>query len=198
MDRQAWNDRYAQHDLVWSSEPNEFVKMHVADLDPGRALDLGCGEGRNAIWLAQKRWAVVATDFSDVAIEKAIASSHHRGITVDFRVEDATEVAAHEGHYDLIVMAYLHVDAAAFDDILRRAVQKLAPKATLFVVGHHIDNPDRGHGGPPDRRVLQDPETIAAHLTDLHIVAAQEVTRTVHVDGGEATAIDALVIATAP
>src|SRR4051794_41852696 len=70
MDAAAWDERYAATGLVWSAEPNRFVVAEMADLRPGRALDLAAGEGRNAIWLAVRGWRVTAVDFSAVAIDK--------------------------------------------------------------------------------------------------------------------------------
>jgi SAM-dependent methyltransferase len=69
MDPAAWDERYAATDLVWSAGPNQFVEQELAGLAPGRALDLACGEGRNARWLAEQGWHVTAMDFSPVAIE---------------------------------------------------------------------------------------------------------------------------------
>ena len=68
--RQMWNDRYAKKDLVWSAGPNELFATEIRSLKPGKAVDVACGEGRNAIWLAEQEWNVTAIDFSDVAIEK--------------------------------------------------------------------------------------------------------------------------------
>jgi len=71
MGAQAWDERYARADLVWSAGPNATVAQWCADLPPGRAVDLGAGEGRNGIWLAQRGWDVTAVDFSSVGLERA-------------------------------------------------------------------------------------------------------------------------------
>ena len=70
MDADAWDERYAAAELVWSREPNQFVAAELADLPPGTAVDLAAGEGRNAIWLAARGWAATAVDFSQVALDK--------------------------------------------------------------------------------------------------------------------------------
>lgn len=152
-------------------------------------------EGRNAIWLAENGWDVVATDFSDVAIAKAETLAAHRDVIVDFRVEDASAVSTHETPYDLIVIAYLHVAPQFLDEVVDHAVAQTAADATLVIVGHHVDNPSRGHGGPSDPAVLYDPATIASRLEGLTIVTATDVERSVPTDDGEATAVDALVVA---
>ena len=69
--REAWNERYASHDLVWGIDPNRFVKEAFADRTPGRVLDLACGEGRNALWLASRGWTATGVDFSRVALARA-------------------------------------------------------------------------------------------------------------------------------
>ena len=73
MDANAWDERYAASDLVWSAEPNRFVAELVSPLTPGSAIDIAAGEGRNAIWMALRGWTVVATDFSEVAVERTRA-----------------------------------------------------------------------------------------------------------------------------
>ena len=70
MDADAWDQRYAASELVWSQEPNQFVAAELADLPPGTAVDLAGGEGRNAIWLASRGWSATAVDFSQVALDK--------------------------------------------------------------------------------------------------------------------------------
>jgi 2-polyprenyl-3-methyl-5-hydroxy-6-metoxy-1,4-benzoquinol methylase len=67
--REDWNARYAASELLWTAEPNRLFAAEIAGLEPGRALDLACGEGRNAVWLAEQGWRVTAVDFSDVALE---------------------------------------------------------------------------------------------------------------------------------
>lgn len=71
MGREGWNRRYETAELVWTAEPNQFLVAEVASLPPGTVLDLGAGEGRNAVWLAQQGWRVTAVDFSDVGLAKA-------------------------------------------------------------------------------------------------------------------------------
>ena len=80
--RARWDKRYASKDLVWSAGPNETFAREVGSLTPGRAVDVACGEGRNALWLAEQGWQVTAIDFSTVAIKKAQPIAQHRGVEV--------------------------------------------------------------------------------------------------------------------
>src|SRR6476646_8725770 len=81
--REDWNARYAQKELVWSAEPNRLFAAEVGGLPPGRALDLACGEGRNAVWLAGRGWRVTGVDFSGVALAKARRLADRAGVALD-------------------------------------------------------------------------------------------------------------------
>ncbi len=83
MEREEWDERYASHELLWHAEPNRFVVEEVGDLAPGTALDLACGEGRNAVWLAEQGWRATGVDFSAVALAKGRRMAEQRGVTVE-------------------------------------------------------------------------------------------------------------------
>lgn len=106
MDRKEWDDRYAQAEFVWSAEPSVFVVDEVSGLRPGRALDVVCGEGRNALWLVEQGWDVVAVDYSETAIDKARLIADRSEVSVDWRVGDVTDPAAAGGTFDLVIVAY--------------------------------------------------------------------------------------------
>lgn len=193
MDAAAWNERYAATELVWSAEPNQFVEQELADLQPGRALDLACGEGRNARWLAEGGWQVTAMDFSSVAVDKG-RNLHD---AIDWQVGDALRAKLPE-HLDLVVVAYLQLVAEERTPVIRRAFQSLARGGTLLVVGHDSTNLTDGTGGPQDPRVLFTAEDVLADLQglDLETVRAERVARAVAPAGDGAddrTALDALV-----
>nr|MDT0667089.1 class I SAM-dependent methyltransferase [Micromonospora sp. DSM 115978] len=110
MDAADWDVRYAGTDLLWSVEPNQFVVQETAHLPAGRALDLGCGEGRNALWLAERGWAVTGVDFSQTAIDRARSIADHRDGAVDWVREDVLASTAPEDapFYDLVLLSSLH------------------------------------------------------------------------------------------
>lgn len=204
MDAAQWNDRYATSGLVWSADPNQFLPPEVANLQPGRALDLACGEGRNAVWLASEGWQVTGVDFSDVGLGKAEELAVERGVggSVRWVVADAT---AWEGGaaYDLVVVFYLqlpHVDRRA---AMVAAARSVAPGGTLLVVAHDSDNLLRGVGGPPDPAVLYSASDVvadvdAAGVDGFTVDRATQVLRPVEVVGEAGTptermAVDCLV-----
>jgi 2-polyprenyl-3-methyl-5-hydroxy-6-metoxy-1,4-benzoquinol methylase len=100
VDADGWDERYASTDLVWSATPNQFVERELRDLPPGRDLNLACGEGRNALWLASLGWQVTAVDSSRVAIDKGRAVD----ASLDWVCADVTQWQA-LGAYDLVVIA---------------------------------------------------------------------------------------------
>ena len=193
MDRADWDARYAAADLVWSAEPNRFVEAEAATLAPGRALDLAAGEGRNAIWLAERGWSVTAVDFSPVAIEKAAKLAAARGVAIDTVEADVTAYEAEPGRFDLVLVAYLQTPATDRAAWLGHAVDALGPGGTLVIVGHDRSNLERGYGGPQDAAVLTTPDELVTALAGLHIEKAELVERVVDTPDGERVAIDHLV-----
>ncbi|GAA4377855.1 class I SAM-dependent methyltransferase [Nocardioides caricicola] len=176
MDASAWDARYAASDLVWSAEPNRFVESELADLAPGRALDLAAGEGRNAIWLARRGWDVTAVDYSQVGLDKGRALAGDTAVR--WVCADATawdEAAA----YDLTVMAYLQVPAADRRAAVRAGFDSLRPGGTLLVVGHDSQNLVEGVGGPQDPGVLYTAQDLLDDLAGqrFETVRAERVER---------------------
>lgn len=196
MDRAGWDARYSGAELVWGAEPNRFVAAELEREPPGRALDVACGEGRNAVWLATQGWAVTAVDFSTAGLDRAVRLARQAGVVdrVDVRCVDVVAGPLPPGPFDAVVVAYLQVEAGQRRAALRRAAATLAPGGTLLVVGHHTDNLAAGTGGPQDPRVLFTPDDVVADLADvadLTVDKAERVTRPV--PGAERDAVDALV-----
>jgi SAM-dependent methyltransferase len=196
MDARAWDDRYAAAPLVWSAGPNRFVEEAVAGMAPGQALDVACGEGRNALWLASLGWRATAVDFSAVAVDKGRALAAERGITVDWVVADVTTWTPDPPGFDLVLVCYLQLPADERAAAYRRAADAVAPGGTLLVVAHDVDNIAHGHGGPQDPAVCTTPEGVVAVIGDMTVVEAGRVHRPVPTETGTVEAIDTLVRAT--
>jgi SAM-dependent methyltransferase len=198
VEREDWNRKHGEGGMLFGVEPNRFLVAEVNGLSPGRALDLACGAGRNAVWLAEQGWTVTGADFSDVALSNARALAAERGVEVEWVQADVREWVPPAGAYDLVVVLYLHVPAEERRLVLERAAEAVAAGGTLLVVGHDIDNLTRGYGGPKDPRVLFGPDDVAAELPGLAVEKAERVRRPVATDEGEVEAIDALVRAVRP
>jgi SAM-dependent methyltransferase len=193
MEREDWNRKHGEGGLLFGAEPNRFLVAEVGELPPGRALDLACGSGRNAVWLAARGWAVTGVDFSDVALEQARALAAERGVEVEWLEGDLVEWQPAGGAYDLVVVLYLQVPADERRRVLSSAAAAVAPGGTLLVVGHDLENLNGGYGGPKDARVLFTPDEVANELPGLAIEKAERVLRPVETEDGEVQAIDALV-----
>ena len=200
MDRAGWNQRYETTELVWTAEPNRFLVAETASLAPGTALDLGAGEGRNAVWLARQGWRVTAVDFSDVALAKATKMAAAAGVEVTTVCADVADYTPDPGCFDLVAVFYLHLPAALRHGVYRRAADGVGPGGTLLVVGHDATNLTNGHGGPQDPDVLFSPDDVATDLAGSGLVVerADRVRRTVSAAERERVAIDALVRASRP
>jgi SAM-dependent methyltransferase len=140
-DEQAWDARYSEENRIWSGKANVELVAEVSDLAPGRALDLGCGEGADAVWLATRGWQVTAADISGVALGRAAQHAADAGVTVDFQQHNL-EKTFPAGEYDLVSAQFLHF-WAEFDreKILRRAARSVAPGGVLLIEGHMDHGP---------------------------------------------------------
>jgi NADPH-dependent curcumin reductase CurA len=162
MNADDWNDRYreaaANRESVWSLEPNEWVVEALADLTPGTAVDLAAGEGRNALWLAERGWQVTAVDFAAVGLAAGAGRASDLGFDVRWQKADATTWHASEP-VDLVLVAYLQLPAAELAKVVRNAASALRAGGTLALIAHDRDNTV---GGPQDTAVL----TTVAELED--------------------------------
>jgi SAM-dependent methyltransferase len=166
MDAREWDERYAGTDLVWGTEPNVFVREQCEDLPVGEAVDLACGEGRNALWLARVGWKVVGVDFSAAAIERARALTQQEppgaAARLTWRVGDVTTEPPGPGSADLVLISYLHLPPGDQESVLASAAEAVRPGGHLVVVGHDRRNLAEGVGGPQDPLRLHTPESVAA------------------------------------
>lgn len=199
MDAQAWDERYAGADLVWSAEPNRFVVAELSDEPPAAAYDMAAGEGRNAIWLARRGWTVTAADFSAVALDKGrrllAGQPDAARLTVRWVRSDVLQNGPEAAAYDLVLLAYLQLPAAQRRIAVRAAAAALRPGGTLLVIAHDSTNLREGVGGPQDPALLYTAADVVADLADvagLVVERAERVARPVPLDGVERTAWDAL------
>ena len=191
MKRERWNERYADEELLWSAGPNRVLAAETADLDPGRALDLACGEGRNAIWLAQRGWRVTAVDFAEVALAKAARIAAAGEVEIDFVHADLLAWTPPEESFELVFVLYLQLPADERRLVLGRAAAAVASGGTFLLVAHDLTNLTEGYGGPDNPDVLLTPEDVADELPGLEIERAERILR--DVEGAARPAIDALV-----
>jgi SAM-dependent methyltransferase len=196
---ERWDERYGGADYLWDVRPNQFVERHLGDLHPGTAVDLGAGEGRNAVWLAARGWDITAVDFSRVGLDKAarLAADHGVEDRVTLIEEDVLTFRPAEP-VDLVVIAYLQIPPAQRRTVLGHAASWLRPGGRILVVAHDRSNVEHGHGGPPDPEVCYDVDEVTAAFGGLTIERAEVAKRPVETDEGTRIALDTLVIAQRP
>jgi SAM-dependent methyltransferase len=141
-----WDARYRERDgTMWSGRPNGRLVAEVAALTPGRALDVGCGEGADAIWLAQRGWTVTAIDISDVAICRAREASHPAGASVEWICGDTLQTPFPARSFDLVSLQYPALPKAAGETAVRRLLDTVRPDGLLLAVYHDLDDEHREH-----------------------------------------------------
>lgn len=201
MDASDWNARYDTAELIWKGEPNQFLPAEVEDLPIGTALDLACGEGRNAVWLAARGWEVTGVDFSTVGLAKARGLAADNGVSGTWITADATTWSPPSEGFDLVIVFYLQLPGHELAMALRTAVAAMAPGGTLLLVAHDLLNLTEGVGGPQDEGVLTTAESVVDALTaaelelgsELVVERAGRIDRVVTTPDGDRTAIDTIV-----
>lgn len=164
---EEWDRRYAASPRLFRAEPDETLVELVMPLSPGRAVDLGAGEGRNSLWLANQGWDVTAVDISKEALGRLDHAATLERASVLTVVEDITtyltDVKTRGAAFDLIVLAYLHPEPVQRAELLDAAVRTVPPGGYLFVVAHHLLS--HGVAGPldPSRLYTEDDLRHAAH-----------------------------------
>ncbi len=202
---ERWDKKYAERGALWSGHANPVLREVAARLEPGTALDVGCGEGGDAVWLAEQGWTVVGLDLSSVALERAAAAAAERGVgeRCAWVAGDVTQgvVASGigtDGGFDLVTCHYLHeppkVRAAAW---LAEA-DLTAPGGVLLVVGHHPEDEAPAGRGPRDPSVLFTPDEVAEVLSTvpgLEVEASEMRERLAEGPEGPITRRDTVVVA---
>jgi len=198
-DRADWNRRHSTAERAHASTaPSRFLVDEVADLAPGRALDLACGAGRNAVWLAERGWRVTAVDFSEVALRMARALADRRGVGVEWIEADVAAWTPPAQAFDLVSVLYLQLPAAERRLALAHAAGAVRPGGTLLVIGHDLLNLTEGWGGPTQADVLFTPDEVAGEMAGLTVEKTLRLRRPVDDRGATREAIDALVRARRP
>ena len=191
-----WDARYSERDgSMWSGRPNGRLVAEVADLEPGRALDVGCGEGADAIWLAHRGWEVTAIDVSDVAIGRAREAAERSGVHVEWIAADALATKLPVRAFDLISMQYPALPKAAGEPAVRALLDTVSAGGLLLAVYHDLDDEHRAHmktrGVDPDDYVGV--EELAGMLGDDFTVELHAVEPRVDPPPGTAHIADAVL-----
>lgn len=175
--RALWDQRHAARDPIESPDPDPTLVDEIGSLQPGRALDLGSGDGRNAVWLARHGWRVTAVDFSQVALDRGRERAASGGVDVAWELADLLEWSPGSRGYDLVTLFFIHLPAGERREVYARAAAAVAPGGTLLIVGHDRTNLECGVGGPQDPDVLFTPGEVAADLAGFRVDWAETMRR---------------------
>jgi len=202
--RAFWDDRYSESDRIWSGKVNAALADVAAGLAPGRALDLGCGEGGDSIWLAERGWTVTGVDISDVALARAADAAAERRVTdrVHWVSADLGSWAPGD-EYDLVTACFFQSPITlSRQDILRRVAAAIRPGGHLLVIGHAStpswspETLDEGHHGSPRLTATEEVEALALPDPEWSIEIAEDRSRPITDPEGEpATILDSVVLA---
>ncbi len=197
MDAREWDRRWLDKSLHAHGEASPVVLAALEGFAPGRALDLGCGSGRHAVWLAERGWRVTAVDFSPEALRQSRERAAEHAVDVDWVEADLVGYEPPEAAFELVLLAYLHVPPHERRAILAKAEAAVGPGGTLLLVGHDLTNIGTGAPGPTSPSVLYTAADIVPELPRLAVGRAEQVRRPVELeDGSTVEAVDALVLAT--
>ncbi|MCX6497486.1 MAG: class I SAM-dependent methyltransferase [Arthrobacter sp.] len=170
FDEAFWDERYrehGEHQAVWSGQPNAQLVAEAAHLTPGSALDVGAGEGADAVWLARQGWRVTAVDISSVALARAAAAvddDPETAARISWLHLDLTAAQPPAGPFDLVSAQYLHLPAPQRDGLYRGIAASVAPGGTLLIVGHHPSDLETSVRRPSAPGLLFTAEQVAAEL----------------------------------
>lgn len=176
-----WDERYQQDVPAYGAAPNDFLVEQVALLRPGSCLCLAEGQGRNAVWLAERGFAVTAVDQSRVGMAKALESAVARGVGLTTVVADLAQYDLGEESWDNIVSIFGHLPSELRRDVHRRVVNALRPGGIFLLEAYTPDQlATGGTGGPSDPDMLLTLEQLTAELGGLEIRLGREVVREVN------------------
>jgi SAM-dependent methyltransferase len=189
FDEQSFEEMYRATDALWSGRPNPQLVAEAAGLPPGTALDVGCGEGADAIWLAERGWQVTAVDFAATALERGATHAAARGDEVAGRIRwvraDVTQEQPGE-RFDLVSAQFMHLPPEERRELFARLADAVRPGGTLLVVGHDFSDVAAGAHRPPEPERFFTAAAVAESLDDgWDIVVAEARPRPAHVHEGE-------------
>ena len=176
MDEQFWDDKYREQNQLWSGAPNGVLVVEAAGLTPGQALDVGCGEGADALWLAERGWLVTAVDISRVALERAAALGVPAADKVTWTHADLTVTAPPAAAFDLVSALYFSIPRQPGHAAIRALLAAVAPGGTLLFCGHDLEGHPHHHEQEPafDWSLYYRSDEVAALLDDTWTVLTNE------------------------
>jgi 2-polyprenyl-3-methyl-5-hydroxy-6-metoxy-1,4-benzoquinol methylase len=193
----GWEERYSIEEQVWSGDPNPQLVAEASGLLPGTALDVGCGEGGDVIWLARQGWRVTGADFSAKGLARAARHAEEAGVAdrIEWRQVDARTFAAEGQAYDLVTTHYLHPPDGGMVEVTKRLAAAVTPGGHLLVVGH-APSEIFAHLGASQRRAMFLAEDLLPGLAEgFDVLVVEQRPRTLQRDGVTVDVPDSTLLA---
>ncbi len=195
--QEFWDERYSSADRLWSGQPNPQLVAQVSDLPPGDALDAGCGEGADAIWLASRGWTVTGVDVSAVALDRAAAHAAAEGVAgrIGWQREDLLTWDPGPERFDLVTAQFMHLPSPELESLHGRLAAAVRPGGTLLIVAHHPDDLHVNVGRTGHLALFPSAEQLAALLDpgSWKILVASAIGRATDLDGHPVTVKDTVL-----
>jgi SAM-dependent methyltransferase len=199
FDEVFWEERYRSQAAIWSGNPNPQLVAEASELRAGAALDVGCGEGADTLWLASRGWQVTAVDFSTVALQRAAAKAEELGLgeRVDWVHTDVVDWTPAAACFDLVSAQFMHLPSVPRQALFARLAEAVAPGGTLLIVGHHPSDLHTTMGRPALHDMFFSGEDLAAALDPAHwdAVGSTRSRQATDPEGREITISDAVLVA---
>jgi len=177
--RPSWQERFSTDEYRYGTEPNDFLRASVNWLPPGRVLSLAEGEGRNAVYLASRGYAVSSIDLTEASVAKTLRLAASRGVSVDARVGDLANATLDPPGWQGVVSIFAHVPHEVRARLHGRVVRSLAPGGVLVLEAYTPEQIGRGTGGPPVPELAMTLTDLRRELAGLEFIHARELEREV-------------------
>ncbi|MCW8848905.1 MAG: class I SAM-dependent methyltransferase [Melioribacteraceae bacterium] len=177
--KDKWNERYNSEEYFFGKEPNDFFKEVIDNIQPGKALFIGEGEGRNSVYAASLGWEVDAIDVSEVGKQKAEKLSAERNVNINYKISNAFDFTYLQSTYDAIVLIYFHVEKELRDEYYNQIISSIKPGGNIILLVYDEEQIKNNSNGPQDINILYTLENIAETFIDLEfkIFAKEVITR---------------------
>ena len=169
MSKEMWDQRYAESEYVYGTNPNEFLKKELDSLTPGKILLPAEGEGRNAVYAAEKGWIVSAFDQSEEGRKKALRLAASHDVTIDYQIRDLEALDYTPGHFDAIALVFVHTSSLKRKVIHQNLVKFLKPGGTLILIGYSKEQLQFNSGGPKEESMLFSEDVLVEDFSELQI-----------------------------
>lgn len=183
MSKDFWNSRYSEQEFAYGTEPNAFLKKQLEKEKPGKALFLGEGEGRNAVYASKLGWQVDAVDFSSSAKVKALKLAEENKVTITYEVCDLNDYMFKETYYDLVVMIFVHLPLDLRSKVFNKSIQSLKQNGKMIIEAFAKDQINNTSGGPSSLDLLYSENDILDLVQEMKTILIES--KVVELEEGE-------------